>query len=112
MKLFLRVSSMLAAVCLPLLAGCVTRTVYVQSPPPGRPVGGIVGEPPPPPQVDVVVAAPGPGYAWVGGYWTWQGRWVWAPGRWVVPPFRHALWAGGHWRRRGPGFVWISGGWR
>jgi|SRR5271156_5399144 len=111
MKKLARLCSLVALACLPLLAGCVTRTVYVQSPPPGQP-GVVVGEPPPPPQVDVVVAPPGPGFAWVGGYWTWQGRWIWAPGRWARPPYRGALWVGGRWRRHGHGFVWVSGGWR
>ena len=36
---------------------------------------------------------PGPGYAWVDGYWNWGGdRYVWVPGVWRRPPY-----AGGYW---------------
>src|SRR5260370_33325684 len=90
-----------------LVTGCVERTVYVQRPPLGEVV---VNEPPPPPQTEVVVEAPGPGYAWVPGYWTWQGSWVWVRGGWRTPPHPRSVWVGGHWHRRGHGYVWIQGG--
>jgi len=66
---------------------------------------------PPAAHVAVVVpAAPGPGYAWVGGYWYPAGaRWVWHAGYWARPPYAHAHWVGpryfghryyrGYWRR-------------
>jgi WXXGXW repeat (2 copies) len=52
---------------------------------------------PPPPPAEVIVAAPGPGYLWIGGYWGWAGgRHVWTPGRWTQPR---------------PGYRWVPRGW-
>jgi hypothetical protein len=55
---------------------------------------------PPPPPVESLVAAPGPGYIWIGGEWAWQGgAWVWVGGHWILPPYPHAIWiAGRSWR--------------
>src|SRR5258707_1006698 len=51
-------------------AGCVERrVVYVQQP--GEPA--VANEPPPPPRTEVIVAAPGPEYSWVPGYWSCNG---------------------------------------
>ena len=119
------------------LAGCVVRergAVYVQPPPvavtvaapgpqvaplpPGamEPTPGVVVDasvPPPVPQAEVIVAGPGPNYAWVGGYWNWGGAgWVWVPGRYAVRPWRGAVWVGGHWGRRYGRPVWFGGRWR
>ena len=99
---------------LPLLVGCVERrVVYVQSPPLGAPAGEVVvNEAPPAPPSEVIIAAPGPEYVWTPGFYSWQGRWVWVRGSWAVPPHRHAVWIGGHWGRRGHGYVWVGGRWR
>ena len=80
----------------------------------GVPVyGGYYPAPPPPPPVVSYYAppVPGPGYAWVGGYWYPAGpRWAWRAGYWARPPYPGAYWAGprfygghyyaGYWRRR------------
>jgi hypothetical protein len=53
---------------------------------------------------------PGPGYAWVGGYWYPAGaRWGWRPGYWARRPYARSYWVapryygrhyyGGYWRR-------------
>jgi hypothetical protein len=65
---------------------------------------------PPAPRVAVVPAAPGPGYAWVGGYWYPNGaRWAWRAGYWGRRPYARAYWVApryyghryyrGYWRR-------------
>ena len=66
---------------------------------------------PPAPLVTAYVPpAPGPGYAWVGGYYAPVGpRWVWRAGYWAPRPFARAVWVspryyggrfyGGYWRR-------------
>jgi hypothetical protein len=65
---------------------------------------------PPPARVAVVPVAPGPGYAWVGGYWYPAGaRWAWRGGYWARPPYARGYWAApryfggryyrGYWRR-------------
>lgn len=75
-------------------------------------VGGYVGPAYAPPAVRVAVVppCPGPGYAWVGGYWYPNGaRYAWRAGYWARPPYAHAYWVGpryygrryyrGYWRR-------------
>ena len=73
--------------------------------------GEIVGVAPPPPQVDVVIAAPGPGYFWIGGHWGWLGgRHVWHGGRWQAhrPGWR---WAPYTWHRHSRGWSGRGGRW-
>src|SRR5579863_10372112 len=51
--------------------------------------------PPPAPAVAYAPAYPGPGYAWVGGYWYPSGpRYAWRAGYWARPPYRGAYWVG------------------
>jgi hypothetical protein len=70
-------------------------------------VGGYVG---PAPVVAYAPPAPGPGYAWVGGYrYPVGARYAWHAGYWTRPPYAHAYWVGpryfghryyrGYWRR-------------
>lgn len=72
--------------------------VYVYAPPP-----------PPPPVGYVAPLYPGPGYAWVDGYWYPAGpRWAWRAGywarrphgrsHWVAPRYYRTRWYGGYWR--------------
>ena len=93
-----------------VLGGCVERTVYVQGPPP--PGAVVVNEAPPTPPAEVVVAAPGPAYSWVPGYWSWQGRWVWVAGCWKARPHPHAVWVSGRWVHHPHGYYWVEGHWR
>jgi len=67
---------------------------------------------PPPAPKEVVPVAPGPGYYFIPGYWSWNGAWVWVPGRWVVRPWNGAVWVSGHWAKRGHGYIWVGGHWR
>ncbi len=79
----LKVAAAVLGLASVMLAGCVV------APAPGYYEGGPVMVAPPAPQVEVVGAAPGPGYLWVGGYWNWVGgRHVWVPGRWEAPAAR------------------------
>ena len=59
--------------------------------------GDIVTVAPPAPQAEVVIAAPGPGYFWIGGHWGWIGG-------------RH-VWVGGRWDAYRPGWRWVPYGW-
>src|SRR5271166_498292 len=48
---------------------------------------------PPAPLPAAYVAAPGPGYSWVGGYWYPAGaRYAWHAGYWARPPYAHGYW--------------------
>jgi hypothetical protein len=67
---------------------------------------------PPPPPVETVVVAPGPGYIWIDGEWTWDGRWVWVSGHWGLPPHPHAVWVRGYWSRGPHGWYRAPGHWR
>jgi hypothetical protein len=66
--------------------------------------------PPPPPVVTYAAPAPGPGYAYVGGYWYPAGaHYGWRSGYWARRPYPGAYWVGpryygghyyrGYWRR-------------
>ena len=109
MKKSLIKTSLLVALSLPLLAGCV---VYERpAPPPPQPV---VDYNPPSPQYEVTPAAPGPMdvWIWIPGQWEWHGNWVWARGRWAPRPHPGAVWIRSGWAWRGHHRVWIHGYWR
>jgi hypothetical protein len=95
----LRIVSWSAAVAAALgLSACVVAPLPAPAVSPEQ-GGPIVVAPmaPPPPQTEVIVAAPAPGYIWIGGYWGWVGgRHIWTPGRWVAPR---------------PGFHWVPRRW-
>jgi hypothetical protein len=77
---------------------------------PGYP-GDVVVVAPPPAQVDVVIAPPGPGYFWIGGFWNWVGgRHVWVGGRWEAHRPGYA-WAPHQWHRHGGGWRSAPGRW-
>ena len=77
----------------------------------GCTVDGYVGSQP----ADVVYehgVAPGPGYIWIDGDWTWSGgRYVWHNGYWGHPRPGRA-WVGGHWDHGARGYHWNRGHWR
>jgi len=59
---------------------------------------GYYAAPPPVPVVANRPPVPGPGYAWVGGYWVPSGpRYVWNAGYWARPPYRGANWVAPRW---------------
>ena len=82
-------------------AGCFPATVgvtvpvgpaYEESPPPPPPpptqalmeAQVYVSNQPPPLQAEYPPPAPGPGYAWISGYWDWTGyEWNWIGGYWT-----------------------------
>ncbi len=73
----------------------------------------VVQEAPPPPMVEVVGAAPAPGYIWVNGYWGWEhGRREWIRGHWEFPPHGYRTWVEPRWERHGHGYVFVRGYWR
>lgn len=83
---------------------------YGPSGPPGG-EGEVITQAPPAPQVDVIIAAPGPGFFWIGGYWGWLGgRHVWMGGRWEAyrPGWRWAPYA---WHPHGHGWRAAPGRW-
>jgi uncharacterized protein YcfJ len=76
------------------------------------PAETVVAEAPPAPPVETVVAAPGPGYVWVGGDWAWNGAaWVWVGGHWMVPPYPGAVWVVGGWHHGPRGWYRAGGYW-
>jgi hypothetical protein len=72
----------------------------------------VVAAPPPPPRVETVVVAPGPGYVWVAGDWTWRGSWVWTGGYWAVPPRPGVVWVRASYVRGPRGWHHHPGHWR
>lgn len=100
-----RVLSAAAPLALAALVGCTS------GPPPGR-VYAI--RRPPPDRVEVIVAAPGPNFAWVQGHWRWaraHGDWEWVPGRWERPRPGYRLWVPGHWAQDRRGWYYVEGHW-
>ena len=97
------------------LAGCVIAPL----PPQGGPMmvdqgqGPLVVAPmaPPAPIAEVMVAAPVPGYIWIGGYWSWVGgRHVWTGGRWT-PPRPGYRWVPRQWSQGAGGWHQHGGHW-
>jgi hypothetical protein len=87
--------------------------------------GACVSAPPPPPDVvyvetappalrsEVIVTAPGPGYVWVPGSWTWGGaEYTWTGGSWQQPPRADAHWVAPAWNRTSRGWYRVDGHWR
>lgn len=67
---------------------------------------------PPAPLVEVVPPQPGPGYAWINGYWGWDGqRYVWNRGSWGLPPGPGYAWQPYGWVAAGPGYRFVPGRW-
>jgi hypothetical protein len=55
--------------------------------------------------------APGPGYIWTPGYWSYgPDGYFWVPGTWVVAPVG-LLWTPGYWGWGGGGYLWHAGYW-
>ena len=79
----------------------------------GISVGGpeiVVRSQPPQPRVEVVPAAPGPGFIWIRGHWAWhRERWEWRGGFWDRVGQAGRTWIPGRWAERGNGWVWIEG---
>ncbi len=97
-----------------LLSACIVvpaRGPYGAGAPQPPEEDGVVGVEPPPPQTEVYIAAPGPGFFWIAGYWAWLGgRYVWIRGRWEAhrPGWR---WAPHSWYRHGRGWRAAPGRW-
>jgi len=84
------------------LAGCA-----------GRGYAYYASAPPPPVRVEVRGYAPGPGYAWLDGYWAYRGGgYAWTPGYWARPPRSRSVWEPGRWENRGRRYYYRDGHWR
>ena len=69
--------------------------------------------PPPPVRVEAFGVAPGPGYVWAQGYYTYRGNnYVWVPGGWRRPPRGRTTWVPGSWENRGGRYHFHEGHWR
>jgi hypothetical protein len=74
-----------------------------------------VDGPPPPVQDEVVVAAPGPDFVWVGGHHEWvasRKAYEWTAGSWVHPPHPHATWVAPRYEERGGRRIYHAGHWQ
>ena len=90
---------------------------------PTTPPPAVVVAPAPAPTVVVRVAPPplrherrphrpGPGFAWVNGFWTYRGgQYVWVSGHWDRISRGHRVWVEPRWERRGDTYVFIEGRW-
>jgi hypothetical protein len=109
MKKSLIKTSLLVALSLPMLVGCVVYTRPAPPPPPAVDYNS-----PPPAQYEVVPAAPGPVdvWFWIPGQWEWRGGWVWVGGQWAARPRPGAVWVRGGWGWHGRHRVWEHGYWR
>ncbi len=71
-----------------------------------------IGAPPPRLRYEQRGPVPGPGYAWVDGYWTPQGnRYRWVAGRWDRPPYEGAHWNHPHYDHQQQGWQLHEGHW-
>ncbi len=98
------IAGLLAAVLCALLAAPAWSQVSVN-------IGIGVPVAPPLPRVEVIPAAPHPGYVWAPGYWAWHdGRHIWVRGRHIAPRPGYA-WVSEHWEQRGPSHYFVQGQW-
>ena len=68
---------------------------------------------PPAPIVETRIAAPGPGYVWVPGFYRWEGRdYLWVAGHYELPPRARARFVQGHWQHDRQGWYYVEGRWR
>ncbi|MDR1720394.1 MAG: YXWGXW repeat-containing protein [Dysgonamonadaceae bacterium] len=61
-----------------------------------------------------IIAAPGPNYVWIDGYWTWDNRYreyVWVQSHWALVPYQGAYWIPGYWELYGGRYRWIDACW-
>ena len=71
-----------------------------------------IGHPPPRAPYERRGQVPGPGYAWVNGYWSPQGgQYEWVPGRWDRPPYRGARWVKPRYHHQRQGWEVREGHW-
>src|SRR5205823_3188164 len=68
---------------------------------------------PPAPIIETRVVAPGRGYVWLPGFYSWNGGvYVWVPGRWERPARARATWVPGRWVHEHLGWYFVEGHWR
>lgn len=99
-------TALLSAAAAIMVAGCVIAT---------RVPGPVlyVDRAPPAVYSEAVLASPGPGYVWIGGYYSWTGRgYYWNRGHWTQPLRGYSSWNPGYWHRDYRGHYWVPGHWR
>jgi hypothetical protein len=75
-------------------------------------IGIYIGSAPPPLRYEERGPEPGPGYAWVEGYWAPNGRhYRWVAGRWDRPPYEGAYWNHPHYDHQRQGWQLHEGHW-
>jgi len=80
----------------------------------GAQVSVSIGIAPPPLLVYAQPPAPGEGFIWTPGYWSWSepgGEYFWVPGTWVQAPNDGDLWTPGYWAFENLNYVWHIGYW-
>ena len=66
---------------------------------------------PPAPRIEVISAAPAPGWYWVGGHWRWEGnRYEWMVGHWAEPR-PNEVFVQARWVQQGAAWVFQPGQW-
>jgi len=71
-----------------------------------------IGVPPPAVRYERRPDPPGPGFAWIAGYWAPQGHhYRWVPGRWDHPPYEGGYWSHPHYDHERRGWRLHEGHW-
>jgi hypothetical protein len=71
-----------------------------------------IGSAPPPLSYEERGPEPGPGYAWIDGYWAPNGRhYRWVAGRWDRPPYEGGYWNHPHYDHQRQGWQLHEGHW-
>jgi len=105
-KSFPFLSATLSVAAAAIVSGCVVAT---RTPGPAL----YVDRAPPAAYSEAALASPGPGYVWIGGYYSWTGRdYYWNQGLWAQPQRGYTYWNQGYWHHDHRGHHWVSGRWR
>ena len=108
----IKIANSLARIALTAAAALLTFSLATPAAHAQVSFGVRIGTPPPPLRYEARPVAPGPGYAWVDGFYEpFNGRYRWHPGYWNRAPYEGAYYVHPHWDHYPDGWHQHEGYW-